>query len=186
MLTSFTKGITMSGPFDIQYRLYNPNRDDTIEGGRLYIHSIDSLILRNDIEIVEGLIFDTINGGVGYRNHTIPIGMKYSATWSEDLLWIEPVTECVDTNLALHFTLPNRPEIEPTNKYIRDNGGLAIWQENTLIVVSGNTSTGFLTSCPRIQSRMDQQRPGDGFSGYNGSWPSRKFQELYCPATVPF
>ncbi len=46
---------------------------------------------------------DTIRGGIGFRNHTIPTQVYLGAEWDEDLLWIEPVTECVNLNLSVEF-----------------------------------------------------------------------------------
>ena len=39
--------------------------------------SLESLILHDTIEPIEGIIADTINGGVGYRNHTAPMSLTY-------------------------------------------------------------------------------------------------------------
>src|SRR5204863_7900143 len=65
-------------------------------------------------------IIDVVNGGVGFRNHTVPTNprMKYGATWTEDLLWIEPVTACVDTN----WTIKSLPQTETVSPY--PNSGL--------------------------------------------------------------
>ncbi|KAL8721861.1 MAG: hypothetical protein Q9225_001538 [Loekoesia sp. 1 TL-2023] len=67
-------------------------------------------------QAVEGLVVntvhsgDTVRGGIGLRNHTVPSGLPYGGRWSEDLLWIEPVTACVDTNLTFHFSLADRAD----------------------------------------------------------------------------
>ncbi|KAL2839511.1 hypothetical protein BJY01DRAFT_250465 [Aspergillus pseudoustus] len=45
------------------------------------------------------------NGGVGFRNHSAPRLTNYGSTWSEDLLFIQPVSTCVDTNLSLDYAL---------------------------------------------------------------------------------
>ncbi|MCJ1474760.1 hypothetical protein MMC13_003420 [Lambiella insularis] len=56
------------------------------------------------IVLVEGLVVDIRNSpGIGFRNHTIPVGLEHGGTWTEDLSWIEPVTRCADTNLSIQF-----------------------------------------------------------------------------------
>ena len=64
---------------------------------------LDSLILHNKVEALEGVIADSINAGIGYRNHTLPEGLPHGGVWSEDITWIEPITECVDTNLTFEI-----------------------------------------------------------------------------------
>jgi hypothetical protein len=131
MFINVTKGSTLSSIFDIQYRQYRIAIDKRIDDGNPHLQgsfrTLDSLLLNNRIEAVEGLVVDTINGGIGYRNHTAPTGVKDGATWREDLLWVEPVTECVDTNLTLHFSLKNvsYPQLALTTVYLRDEGGFA-------------------------------------------------------------
>ncbi|KAH0560033.1 hypothetical protein GP486_003444 [Trichoglossum hirsutum] len=131
MFIDATKDSTLSSIFDIQYRQYRTAIDKRIDSGNPHLQgsfrSLDSLILDNQIEVVEGLVVDTVNGGIGYRNHTAPTGLKEGATWREDLLWVEPVTECVDTNLTLHFSLKNLsyPQLALTSVYLRDDGGFA-------------------------------------------------------------
>lgn len=47
----------------------------------------ESLILRNGIFAVGGLIVDLDNPGIGLWNHTVPSGTARGAAWSEDVLW---------------------------------------------------------------------------------------------------
>lgn len=53
----------------------------------------------------EGVILDSTTGALGFRNHTVPTRprINHGATWTEDLLWIEPVTVCVDTNWTIRI-----------------------------------------------------------------------------------
>ncbi|KAJ7938300.1 hypothetical protein B0H13DRAFT_2176213 [Mycena leptocephala] len=85
----------------------------------------ESLILREGIFAVEGLIVDLDNPGLGLWNHTLPSGTSRGATWSEDVLWLEPISECVDTNLTVDYTLQNSPlstnQVETYN--LTDRGG---------------------------------------------------------------
>jgi hypothetical protein len=66
---------------------------------------MQSLILNNDTEAVEGLVVDTKQGGIGFRNHTIPMDFKHGATWTEDLLFVEPETVCININLTIDYTI---------------------------------------------------------------------------------
>jgi len=54
--------------------------------------------------VKEGVVIDAIDGGVGFRNHTVPTSSAGAAasTWSEDLLWVVPVTSCVQTDWTIH------------------------------------------------------------------------------------
>jgi hypothetical protein len=49
---------------------------------------------------------DTVDGSVGFRNHTAPPFTTYGSTWQEDLLFWEPLTQCVDTNLTFDYEIP--------------------------------------------------------------------------------
>ena len=72
---------------------------------------LESVLLDGSIEAREGIILDLVKGGIGFRNHTVPIQpqMRYGSQWTEDILWIEPVTSCVNTN----WTLETRVQLLP-------------------------------------------------------------------------
>jgi hypothetical protein len=113
-------GSTVSGPFDIQWRSLswsliadtlpynysNANNAPSYAVGQFRI--VSSMVLDNKTEVVEGLVVDTVNGGVGFRNHTAPPLTTYGSSWTEDLLFIEPVTQCVDTNLTFDYEIPTK------------------------------------------------------------------------------
>ncbi|KAJ7353414.1 hypothetical protein DFH08DRAFT_739294, partial [Mycena albidolilacea] len=97
---------TPYGPFGMQFRRYY--------NGTAGFHypmlipqfaTTESIILRNGIFAASGLIVDLDNPGIGLWNHALPHGTSRGATWSEDVLWLEPVSECVDTNLTIDYTL---------------------------------------------------------------------------------
>ena len=103
---------TISNYFDIQWRRYQVTSDlssTSLNNGSSYLVSafrnMQSLILNKAVQPVEGLLVDTINGGIGFRNHTVPPGFQHGVTWKEDLLFIEADTACVDTNLSLFFLI---------------------------------------------------------------------------------
>jgi hypothetical protein len=99
---------TVSSFFDIQFRSHNKLQDPDINNGTFYdagaYRQLDTLVLKDTIEAVEGLVVDMINGRIAFRNHTLPAGVSLGATWDEDLLVMEPETQCVDTNLTIDFT----------------------------------------------------------------------------------
>jgi hypothetical protein len=99
-------GNTLSGLFDIQYRGYELDSTDIRDKGQVLAtgvsRSIENLVQHDSVLLKEGLIVDmTDTPGIGFRNHTVPLGLTHGGTWSEDLTWIEPMTSCVDTNLSV-------------------------------------------------------------------------------------
>lgn len=121
-------GNTLSGAFDIQYRPWSvdASQGKQIDAGRSYskgsYRALDTLILHRKTEAVDGLLVDTVHGGVGFRNHTVPRCLQYGAKWSEDLTWLEPVTACVDTNLSFRFHLSDE-DTNITRITLVDEGG---------------------------------------------------------------
>ena len=110
------------------------NNDEYLNNGSAYLvgtyRQIESMILDDAIKPIEGLVVDTKSGGLGFRNHTLPVGLRHGATWTEDLLFIEPETECVDTNLTIDFTVANKNEtLNATDGtaaiFLTDRGGFA-------------------------------------------------------------
>ncbi|KAL9572074.1 hypothetical protein ACKAV7_003791 [Fusarium commune] len=118
---------TISNFFDIQWRQYATTRDQLFNNGSAYLvgtyRNVQSLILNNATEVVEGLVVDMIKGGVGFRNHTIPPGFSHGVTWEEDLLFIEPETVCVDTNLTLDYTVISANGTAISDVVLTDRGG---------------------------------------------------------------
>jgi len=88
--------------------------------------------------MVEGAIVDPNNGGIGFRNHTIPVGLQLGATWQEDILWIQPETVCTANNYSIHFPYGTThlnevfPSVDTgidtnalTDRYLQDDGAFA-------------------------------------------------------------
>ncbi|KAJ6583899.1 hypothetical protein DFH09DRAFT_1143733 [Mycena vulgaris] len=118
---------TPYGPFQMQFRRYY---NGTGGDGHNYVMPVsqismtESLILRTGIFAVGGLIVDMDNPGIGLWNHTLPAETLHGGVWSEDVLWLEPVTACVDTSLTIDYTLHQSQatnEVEVFN--ITDRGG---------------------------------------------------------------
>lgn len=99
------QGNTISGMFDIQFRRWAIDRVDIVENGQPYVRGearhIESLIHQDTILLKEGLIIDMGDKpGIGFRNHTVPTNLEHGGIWSEDITFIEPITQCADTNLS--------------------------------------------------------------------------------------
>ncbi|EFR00032.1 hypothetical protein MGYG_03038 [Nannizzia gypsea CBS 118893] len=109
MFSSASKKSSIAGILDIQYRFWLPYTSEYFDGHKPYprgqLLSLESLISRDDITLVEGLIADMHSGGIGFRNHSMPSGMPFGAEWDEDILWVEPEISCVNTNLTYELTL---------------------------------------------------------------------------------
>lgn len=122
-------GAGVANVFDIQYRtfqfkVYNNSQQRNINNGALYVQGqmrfFESLVLNNRYDVVEGLVVDTKKGGVGFRNHTIPANIRFGASWEETLLWVEPLTACVNNNLTVDFTIG---DTELMDLRLTDRGG---------------------------------------------------------------
>ncbi|KAI5836967.1 hypothetical protein DFP73DRAFT_522223 [Morchella snyderi] len=87
-----------------------------------------------DHRLINGLIVDTANGGVGFRNHMKPGGEWSAASWEEVLLWMEPETVCVANNVSLEVTTDNIGSLEAKLLDAGGFGGLAGLEEATQVV----------------------------------------------------
>jgi hypothetical protein len=105
-LSSGSVGTTIAGPKDIRFRNFffyqnqSSNNENIVVG---LTRPMQFLILNTEYTMVEGAIVDPNNGGIGFRNHTIPVGLQLGATWQEDILWIQPETVCTANNFSIHF-----------------------------------------------------------------------------------
>lgn len=128
---SLAIGPGVSGLFDIQWRSYTNTTDPFSNIGwtlKPYFRELSNLILDEKVEPVEGLIVDMVAGGIGFRNHTAPnTTLQYGATWSEDILFIKPETECVDLNITLDFAITTDSDAASgyDNIVFTDHGGLS-------------------------------------------------------------
>ncbi|KAJ7490563.1 hypothetical protein FB451DRAFT_1220385 [Mycena latifolia] len=117
---------TPYGPFQMQFRRYY---NGTIEAYNYtmpvgQISMTESLILRTGIFAVGGLIVDMDNPAIGLWNHTFPADMPHGGVWTEDILFLEPVTACVDTNLTIDYTLHQSESTNQVEVYnLTDRGG---------------------------------------------------------------
>lgn len=116
---------TNHGTFNMQFRRYYQGT-----GGYNYSMALSdwsilqSLVLRNDIFAISGLIVDmTLSPGIGLWNNTIPV-LQRGGAWSHEVLWLEPITSCVNTNLTLDYALTNNADPAQVDYYnLTDRGG---------------------------------------------------------------
>jgi hypothetical protein len=151
---------SVSSTFDIQWRTWTTsveNATDVSPGlnssyfnnGSAYVvgayRSLTNILLNDAWDVVEGLVVDSKNGGVGFRNHTVPSQpLPYGAQWSEDLLFVEPVTECVNLNVSLDFSLNSANysnSLRLANARLVDHGGFVDFDRKGLPFVSIGNQT---------------------------------------------
>lgn len=128
--SSASRHSTVAGPLDVQYRSWTLKNTSISGDNSSYIaglqRTVDIIIPRESVTLVEGLIVDLTNGGVGFRNHTIPDQSSSSKSWEEDILWIEPKIGCASTNLSLEFTIGLEGFLSTvTEMFLVDEGGFA-------------------------------------------------------------
>ena len=165
---------TVSSFFDIQSRQYTYSTEAGVEHGKSYVvdayRQVTSLILDDDIEAVEGLIVDTKNGGIGFRNHTVPVGIQYGAEWKEDLLFLEPETACINTNVTVEYMIPWSEFLNQiVNVTLVDQGGFA--EINT--------------TYPRLEFYNTQENPALLERAYKAAWLTNAYNMLYFNVTRP-
>lgn len=167
---------SVSSFFDIHSRQYTMIQDEAKDNGDPFLVSqfrmLDSVILHDTIEPIEGLIVDTKNGGIGFRHHTIPSNVGQGAQWDEDILFIEPMTSCVNTNLTLEFRIPKDGTLsrsDLSNVTLIDNGGFV------------NLNQEF----PRMNRHDNQVNPKLELRAYRSAWLVNTFAMLIMNVTRP-
>jgi hypothetical protein len=125
---------TVSSFFDIQWRQMTTAQIQNVSDNKDFpvgkYRQMDTLISDDKIKLVDGLVVDASSGGIGFRNHTIPVGVGIGAVWTEELLFIQPETQCVDLNLTMDYenpksgdqTNPLQPQV---TVQLTDRGGFA-------------------------------------------------------------
>ena len=165
---------TVSSIFDIEWRTYTFAQDANIDNGAEYLvnsyRQLTSLILNDAVEPVEGLIVDTQEGGIGFRNHTVPTGVELGATWTEDLLFVEPDTQCVDTNLTLDFSIPR---------------GLSEYTIDDLALTDRGGFANLIQHYPEYDRSDPQANPDLKGRAYKAAWMNNANTMLYLNVTRP-
>ncbi|KAF3932463.1 hypothetical protein ABW19_dt0203605 [Dactylella cylindrospora] len=173
-------GDSVSSIFDIEWRFLslltsdeaNNTANDTTLGYYVgNIWQIGSLALDDAYSAIEGLVVDTKSGGIGLRNHTAPPLSPYGATWTEDLLFLEPETGCINTNLSLEFQVGESSStarrVSIDNLRLVDNGGFA----------------NFNTAYPYWGYRDSQIYPSMEYRAYRGAWWHNLVSMMYMNIT---
>jgi hypothetical protein len=130
--TTFTS-TNYTNPFDMQYRQFILSNNQYNSSGlfsKPRIGISNSVVLTNKLYAVKGLIIDTTDSpGIGIGDIKVP-KIPYGATWSQEMLWVEPVTTCLDLNFTLNYQLDATAQILSTfssaklNISLTDKGGL--------------------------------------------------------------
>lgn len=168
-------GSSISSMFDIQWRSYI-NATDAYSNMRWYLKAdfrqLSLLILDEKVELVEGLIVDMESGGIGFRNHTAPKDkLEYGGTWNEDILFVQPETQCVGLNLTLDFKLP----LDKTSrKYVDD-----------LVVTDRGGLSGLSRTGPNTTSGPNGQDLNIRERAYNAAWENNFLTMVYFNITDP-
>lgn len=176
-LSAFNKSV--SSIFNIQGRYYSWSREsnglDTSkpDNGTSYVvtdfRPIQSLALENKITLVEGLVVDMVNGGVGFRNHSAPPVVGYGSEWSEDILFIEPESQCVDTNLTIDFMIP---------KYYSDKGLLS-----NLVLTDRGGFANLTQEYPSVDVYDAQNHPNLRERAYKAAWINNAYSMAFMNVT---
>ncbi|KAK3346436.1 hypothetical protein B0T25DRAFT_520859 [Lasiosphaeria hispida] len=173
IFSSGTGNSTVSNFFDIEWRQLSSEVDPDLGDAKISVgmfRPLDSSILDNKYKVIEGLVVDAISGGIGFRNHTIPTGLSRGATWEEDILFVEPLTACVNTNLTLDFEMAlvnDGSAGNIANLLLTDRGGFSHMNTTLppLLVLDGQTD-------PELQQRA-----------YKAAWLNNAFTMLYLNVT---
>ncbi|KAH8893095.1 hypothetical protein GQ53DRAFT_840793 [Thozetella sp. PMI_491] len=166
---------TISNYFDIQWRRFSFRRDPYIMNGSAVVYpdpaSIQNLVLDNKLSAVEGLVVDMIEGGVGFRNHTIPTGFQRGVEWDEDLLFVEPESVCVDTNLTIDWT------IKGDGYNLIPAGGVVLTDRGGFFNLN--------RTYPRISLGETQKNPRLYERAYQAAWLHNAYAAVYFNITNP-
>ncbi|KAH8662693.1 hypothetical protein BGZ61DRAFT_402461 [Ilyonectria robusta] len=162
---------TISNYFDIEWRQTTTQYDRLLDDGApiaagIFRH-LETIALIDDVRAVEGLVVDGKNGGIGFRNHTLPSGYPRGVTWTEDLLFWEPDVECVDTNTTFDFEVTTRSQttsgLSVSKLRLTDRGGF----------VDLNTTD------PLDDQRNGVNKPDLRTRAYQAAWATNAFSMLF-------
>lgn len=84
--TSAKRASTIASILDIQFRNWYQRARSYVDDNLLQACGgfipLRTTLLSDSYVLVEGLVVDAIDGGIGFRNHTIPHGLRLGARWS--------------------------------------------------------------------------------------------------------
>ena len=161
-----TRGTTLSNYFDIEWRQltmsYNQQANNGTPVAAGAFRLLESFALDNVMRPVEGLVVDGKNGGIGFRNHTLPTGhSRRGISWTEDLLFIEPEVECVNNNLTIDFKITTGYQgrfssVSISKLWLTDQGGFVNLNHTSPIIP--------------IDERKRVNKPDLKARAYRGAW----------------
>jgi hypothetical protein len=167
---------TVSSFFDIQTRQWTTATDPKKENGKPFLvdafRMLEPLVLNNAIEAKEGLVVDTKQGQIAFRHHRTPNQVGAGAEWSEDLLVLEPVTECVNTNLTIEFKIP-------------PNGQLGGSDDTSLTLIDNGGFVDLVQHYPTMNVTTSQEDPQLRFRAYKAAWLVNVYSMLILNVTRP-
>lgn len=177
-LTAFNRSV--SSLFDIQSRYYtwslesktpDPNRPDNGSSYPLSsVRQLANLIMERKVVLVEGLIVDMVNGGIGFRNHSVPPYQGPGSEWSEDILFVEPESQCVDTNLTIDFTIP---------QYYANDAG----PEINVVLTDRGGFTNLNRTLPKVNVSNSQHNPNLHDRAYQAAWVNNAYSMAFMNVT---
>lgn len=151
---------TISNFFDIEWRQLAYKREKRSNGGKPMpaggYRFLESFALTDSFNIIEGLIVDAKNGAIGFRNHTVPATTNRTSIWSEDILFIEPSTTCVNQNISLDFNISVASDdisgTTITALALTDHGGFANFNKTADIFGYKNDGREYINT-PNLHAR---------------------------------
>lgn len=179
-------GRSVSSIFDIEMRTYTVTRMNGISNGSLLLRpqyrTLSTVLLDDNIHLTEGLIVDARDGGIGFRNHTVPPPSPQGSVWSEDILFIQPETVCVDTNLTLDFMLHDQHLDTDVN-----------WNETTipndavlnLSLIDHGGFSNLAKALPTNSTNNPQSDPDLVGRAYQMAWLNNHMTMLFLNVTDP-
>jgi len=167
---------SVSSFFDIETRQFTFRKQSSFGIKKPYtvdfFQYLKSIYLDNTLNPVEGLVTNTISGGVGFRHHTVPVVSGTAAEWSEDILFIEPEIVCVPLNLSYEFQLPWETDFlgpQLTNLSIVDEGGFV----------------DIVPEYPLLDLNETQRDPQLWNRAYKAAWMTNAYTMAYMNITRP-
>lgn len=117
---------------------------------------------------------DRKQGSIVFWNHTLPAGYSKGVTWSEDLLFMEPEVECVNTNLTIDFEISTsigdiKGGAKVAHMFLTDRGGF----------VNVNTT------CPDDPSINTTNTPDWETRAYQAAWFTNGISMMFMDITDP-
>ncbi|KAK5087844.1 hypothetical protein LTR05_002059 [Lithohypha guttulata] len=173
--------ISVSSFFDVQYRQWKEAKSFLVVENSSFLtgdfRMLSSFILNNKYELLEGVILDTINGNIGFRNHSIPTNLFYGAEWEEDILFLEPEAACVNTNLTAYHTLADT-SVVGNEKGLVDHGGFVNINRTDPYAAASSTTGEY----PFVDS---QNSPMLYDRAYYAAWLTNVFSMQFLNITAP-